>query len=333
MQNKFINSWVRPRNLLILIEGIAIIFGIFYLYSLKKGGNVLGSTSVMPLQKDDYQATVSGGLKYFFEPMPNTLVTQSSINWLKKKVVYTFNSDTLNERYDYTTEKPEHTFRILAIGDSHTYGAYVNPPDNYPELLEDKLNTLKCNNISKFEVINLGIGGYGPEYIKERYRVRGIKYNPDLIIWYESGAGFGKVNEILTPILREYQGKMTQEEIKQDLDKGNYTAWENAEKEMMQRYTYDQLNQMVANSWKEFYLLRGGTKVLVIAHESLNTDQKNNLIDWANGQSNVSFFLGLPNYNTKIDRFPDGHPNEDGYKTIVKSLLDYLKKDLLSNCE
>ena len=57
-------------------------------------------------------------------------------------------------------KKNKDTFRIITLGDSFTFGMYINTKDNWTELLEDKLNSdMGCKNISMFEVINLGVGG------------------------------------------------------------------------------------------------------------------------------------------------------------------------------
>ncbi len=123
------------------------------------------------------------GLKYYYEPYANSRPKFSS-NFAKENATYTINEDALNERKNYNLLKPQKTFRIITLGDSFTFGLYVDTKDNWTELLEDMLNKrMKCGNIDKFEVINLGIWGYDIQYSVERYKLRGKKYNPDLIIW------------------------------------------------------------------------------------------------------------------------------------------------------
>ena len=72
----------------------------------------------------------------------------------------------------------------MTLGDSFTFGVYVNTEDNWTELLEDKLNSIKniCPNTDHFEVINLGVGGYDIEYAAKRYINRGKVYNPNIIL-------------------------------------------------------------------------------------------------------------------------------------------------------
>jgi lysophospholipase L1-like esterase len=124
---------------------------------------------------------------------------QSQHGFIKRKkrpsqAKYTINKDTLNERYDYSVKKQPGVFRIMTIGDSFTYGLYTNTDRNWTELLEDKLNAdLRCQKSRKVEVINLAVNGYDITYTVERFLKRGIKYNPDLVIW--PIRSFKKLNE------------------------------------------------------------------------------------------------------------------------------------------
>jgi lysophospholipase L1-like esterase len=323
------------RTLIIYLE--LIIIGMFLMFLYQKiygdnGNRVLGTMAVVPLNKDDYIASPSGNLKYYYEPEPNTRIVEKQISWLSKKVAYTINLDSFNERYDYDFEKPEGVFRIITLGDSHTFGAYVNTPDNWTELLEDQLNNLECTDFESFEVINLGVGGYGPEYIKERYKIRGVKYSPDLIIWNESGGDFDRVNELLLPLIEEAKSKMTEEEMLNNINRSIYTDWWNAVKELNKKYSYDDLTEMVKNSWQEFYKIRGNTKVVVTSHTFLTREQREMLTDWGKGENNVYYYLDLPDTYAEGLHHLDGHPNEAGHEKIAESTLNYLKDNLLQNC-
>lgn len=71
-------------------------------------------------------------------------------------------------------------FRILAIGDSFTWGGYgTELEETYLKILENKLNR---GGKQEFKVINAGVPGYGTKqeylYLKER----GINYEPDAVL-------------------------------------------------------------------------------------------------------------------------------------------------------
>jgi hypothetical protein len=59
--------------------------------------------------------------------------------------IYSTNADGLRERYNYTKNKPDNTFRIAIFGDSFVHVSYVNISDVFTELLEDDLNLLNCS--------------------------------------------------------------------------------------------------------------------------------------------------------------------------------------------
>jgi hypothetical protein len=322
------------RNIIIIIELSVIIIVLFFIYSkVNKNKNVLGSsTAFVTLNKDDYIASASGDLKYYYEPKPNSRILENQPVWLPKKVAYTINLDTLNERYDYDLIKSERTFRIITLGDSFTYGLFVNTPDNWTELLENKLNTLKCPNINKFEVINLAVAGYGPEYIKERYKIRGKKYNPDLIIWFESGAGFERVNELFMPLIKKYESNLTAKEIEELNSNGIQVPWHKAIDEMGKKYGHKQLFEIVSKSWSEFYKLRENTPVLVSSMLGLLESNQKLLEKWSNGQTNVDIYFDIPNVFENDLSFPDGHPNEIGHKAIAESTFNYLLNNFIRDC-
>ena len=169
----------RSRKFLLITISVSLNLLIFFL-AVKIAENYLflrhekdKKISVVKLNSISLFNSGDSKLEYFFEPNPNNSED------------YSTNQDLLNERFNYATEKGQSTFRIIAIGDSHTYGLYVETRKNYPELLENMLNDqVICGLYSKFEVINLGVPGYDLSYSYERFRRRGVKYKPDLVIWF-----------------------------------------------------------------------------------------------------------------------------------------------------
>jgi lysophospholipase L1-like esterase len=82
--------------------------------------------------------------------------------------------------YQHEIVKPNNTFRIIALGDSFTEGAWVPINDTWPKRLEMKLNQLNFSR--KFEVFNFGKGGAGTLEEVELFKEKGLKYNPDMVI-------------------------------------------------------------------------------------------------------------------------------------------------------
>ena len=78
-----------------------------------------------------------------------------------------------------TYEKKEGVFRILVLGDSYTQALQVPLEKTFPYILEEKLNS---EGGKRFEVLNLGISGFGTdqEYLTLKYY--GLIYHPDFVI-------------------------------------------------------------------------------------------------------------------------------------------------------
>ncbi|MER3445435.1 MAG: hypothetical protein C4291_00750 [Candidatus Dadabacteria bacterium] len=77
-------------------------------------------------------------------------------------------------------EKGKDTFRIVVLGDSFTEGMQVPLEQTFPYILEERLNS--GGSSERFEVINLGVSGFGTaqEYLALKYY--GLRYHPDLVI-------------------------------------------------------------------------------------------------------------------------------------------------------
>ncbi len=73
------------------------------------------------------------------------------------------------------------SFRIVLVGDSFTMGQGVLEEEAYPHLLERALNAEAEH--TRYEVLNLGIGGLNIKHVVERLNRVGLPYHPDLIVY------------------------------------------------------------------------------------------------------------------------------------------------------
>ena len=76
-------------------------------------------------------------------------------------------------------DKPDGTLRVLALGDSFTFGAAVEQGDTYPELLEAILGRRLEMPV---EVINAGVGGWNPLQYANYFEHRGRLFAPDIVV-------------------------------------------------------------------------------------------------------------------------------------------------------
>jgi hypothetical protein len=92
-----------------------------------------------------------------------------------KEISYHTNSLGARGTKEVPYKKNKDKFRILFIGDSFTFGEDVSDRDTYPEILQRKLG-------DKYEVINLGVHGYGLGQSYLYLKNEGVKYKPDIVI-------------------------------------------------------------------------------------------------------------------------------------------------------
>ena len=145
--------------LFLLLEGM---FQIFYIPPVKVTTNVKGLQTSKSHQMDD------------------------QLGWLPKKNIEgihakppifesTFQTNSLGIRdKEYSFEKPLGVTRLVAIGDSFTWGYGVNDHEVYTEVLESLL--------PKTEVINLGVTGYGVPQEFWYLKRLGVQFKPDIVL-------------------------------------------------------------------------------------------------------------------------------------------------------
>ncbi len=103
---------------------------------------------------------------------PNLSVASNRLGY---EIEYHMNSKGLRD--DETPyQKPDGVFRVVLLGDSRTFGFGVPIEKHFSRILE--------GYFEDFEVVNLGISGYGVDQQLLYLREEGFKYQPDLVMAY-----------------------------------------------------------------------------------------------------------------------------------------------------
>lgn len=312
--------------LLIAIQLLAILFLGKKIYIDKT--NTLGiSVNVDSGAGKDVRLNPNSKLRYFYEPVADTTVSESR-PWDQTKVISTtINNDTLNNP---TIAVPgSNSPTIVTIGDSFTYGQYVESKDSWVRLLEKEAQ--RTNDVT---IINLGVPGYDIEYAVERFRIRGQKYDPKLVIWFLKDDDFVSIAERLTPIIEEEQKIFEKQEMREYSElfipkKGHSDTVfiERALSRFLE--TSGGIKNIYEYQYKRLRLLReyyGGN--IVVMYLPLNMKHLEILKKWAKNDNKV-ILMQLPNLDKKTT-FPDGHPNEAGHQSITHAIFQFLiEKNLL----
>lgn len=282
------------------------------------------------IRKDQMIRDTSSELQYYYDFQPSIDV-EDHPSWLSYTARYTINKDGLNERYDYPVEKPKNTFRILTLGDSFTFGHYVNTADNWTEKVEDLLNT-KLSNCSgkKFEVINLGMRGFDIPYITQRYRKNGEKYDADLILWMESGSGFNRVNELRMPYIQKCNDEANEVNTKTSDPKKMYDCYNEVMNQSLQKYSPEQISTYLSSYMDRFFTDVGNKRVIFYTFSNIDDQYINELKSWSQKGSNSKVYATLPDLSQSSGLLPDGHPNAKGHDILANQIFEELKANELS---
>lgn len=302
-----------------------------YLYINYLRDRVAGAVSVNPIRKNTITSNEQTELHNYYEPKQNLTETEGA-DWLPYVASYTINKDTLNDRYDYSVDKPDGFFRIITLGDSFTFGQFVDTQNNYSENLEDMLNTrLTCSNIKQFEVINLGMKGYDVHYAVERYRLRGEKYQPDLVMWLISDGNFLQDNEFMIEKLANLEPAEMLQENTFIIENPYYTNWERARLLLIEQVGKNSLLNKVRTSLAKFRSLYDGETI--IYGFTYDAENKSVLRDFAQANTNIRYYESLDNIYEKDGVLPDKHPNAKGHRLIAEDLFRYLSQSNTIPCK
>lgn len=320
--------------LMVIVVGecaFGIFWGIRLWRVLQERKNILGTQTVTRINKDTLIFPKDGYLSYYFEPHPySEEVVQP--DWLGYTVKYKYNADGIRDDKEYSIDKPQNVFRIITLGDSFTFGMYVNAEDTYSSKLVKLLNDHSCGGM-KFEVINLGVGAYDIEYAAERFRRRGQKYQPDLVLWLVNEHNVLQLRDLLTPLEEQIRNNTSDEEKQKLYAEHKYyfatrKAQELLESQYGDGYIFARQNDEL-DKFSEFY--KGPLALYMF---SWSTAKTRDLIKaYALRRRDTYFDDKLPDIGEMNGALPDGHPSARGHTIIANTMYQYLLKEKLVPCQ
>lgn len=101
------------------------------------------------------------------------------------------------------TPKPRDTFRILALGDSFTFGQGVEADQAWPHLVSGLVD-----GAQRVEVVNAGWAAPGPRGQARYLESRGVAFEPDLVLM-----AFFVGNDVLDDLADVYAGPQTVDQL------------------------------------------------------------------------------------------------------------------------
>lgn len=179
--------------------------------------------------------------------------------------------------------------------------------------------------------------GYDIEYAAHRYITRGLKYHPDLVIWFVKNDDFSELADISLEKIDEYS-KKTPEEITIEISQiEKHVALPQALREPFEKISYivnDELHKEV--SQKQFmdiqtnavYAVADSADIPVVLFTFNTTDSmyKARMKVWKNTRSNILPYFDIRNVADHDATFAphNGHPTRYGYDLMSDDMFAYL---------
>ena len=261
------------------------------------------------------------------------------------------NLNTLGHRdHKFAVVKPHDTFRILAIGDSFTYGEGIKQiNDIYTEILESKLND--NNGTIQYEVLNVAQRGWNVKEYLSVLKDKGLSYQPDLVM-----IGFFMNDIEKDKSKRPKLCIIIPEFLHRKLSKYSYLYWHAFCRYKDLKDTGKWVEYLHAyaspesNDWKRFvsYWLdilslckinEIKTLVLILPHNS-NLDDSHpflyvyrNVEDLSkdNGADVLNLFPALKGHNPSDLHIgiTDSHPNANAHQIYANEIYNFIKEQKL----
>lgn len=290
--------------------------------------------SVTPLQKHTLQYSVSPSfaLRHYYGLQANTVQEDDmSILGMTGTASHTINADGLAGEQEYAVIKPEKTFRIISMGDSFTQGAFVGTKYNYSTILESLLNErMSCSDIDHFEVINLGVSGYDMQYSVERFKDKGMKYTPDLILFWILDNDFLSNNEKYSDLFEQWDPLIeAPAAVEQKRKEGDFYPEANVVFDRFHTiYTDEELISEEMVYFREFLAL-SDTPIVMFTIQGFPSTIKKRIQEAIMIKSNVRFYTEIPDSYAKL---PDSHPSIEGHRQYAEYLFQKIKTVFLRAC-
>ncbi|MFZ2024808.1 MAG: SGNH/GDSL hydrolase family protein [Microgenomates group bacterium] len=315
----------------IFAECLSIAILCVYIIALHKT-QAMRAFHVLPLSQNTVQFPIDTALRYYYELAPNTTkIDDFAYMRLTGKAVHTINADGLNERMMYALSKPITTYRIVTVGDSFTEGAFVDTKNNYSEVLEDMLNSsVQCPSYQHFEVINLGVAGYDMQYNLERFKQKGLKYDPNLVILWTDENDYVANNEKYYALVDTWDPvKESPEIIALYQSQGDFAPESNAV-----WYKFNSLYTRTTLVAEELTYLRNfmqfvQSPLIIFSLSRTPKDIRQSIQTMAYQQQGAFYFPEIPDV---YDKFPDDHPSVVGHTQFAEFLYRKLQSSVLTDC-
>jgi lysophospholipase L1-like esterase len=245
------------------------------------------------------------------------------------------NSDGFRDE-EYSIEKPPNTVRIIALGDSFTFGWGVNLSDTYVKVLERKLNEM--NATANFQVMNFGVPGYNTLEEIEFLKQKGLKYKPDIVLLGYAAGDLHNNTKIKTGEFPKKASEIVEELFSNSTEKQkevlkSFFSFQLLEEDVSKNFDTN-LEKIVLSPLNELatYQKEQQFKVIIVFLTRITLLEKEKISELSkkHGFCIIDVFEEIKKYNFNSITMPspDRHYNELGHNIIANSIFE----KMIHNC-
>lgn len=293
-------------------------FSGLYFFELQKS-----QTDAFQTYLGDYITPTNSSLLWSLKP--NFIENFTGIWKNLSPIPLVINSDGFRDR-EFDLQKPNNTIRIIALGDSFTFGWAVSTNDSYPKILESQLN--EQSKGKTYQVLNFGVPSYNTAQEVELLKEKGLKYKPDIVILQflfndvENNTRLlelmrqnkydleqnGQFNDSLATREKVFDISVQELNFEESKYPSNYTWYEN-----------------VFVNLKELKSLSEEYNFKVVIVDTTSYQWKSYLYSTAEEFNFPIVAADMISQNTSL-KLPDGHPNNLGQEYIANQIFTLLNK-------
>ena len=237
---------------------------------------------------------------------------------------------------EYSAEKPPNTVRIIALGDSFTFGWGVNLSNTYVKVLERKLNEM--NTTINFQVMNFGVPGYNTLEEIEFLKQKGLKYKPDIVLVGYAAGDLQNNTKIKTGEFPKKASKIVEELFNNSIEKQkevlkSFFSFQLLEEDVSKNFDTN-LEKIVLYPLSELatYQKEQRFKVIIVFLTRITAQEKERISELGKKYDfciiDVAEEIKKYNFNSITFPSPDNHYNELGHNIIANSIFERM----IRNC-
>jgi len=289
---------------------------------------VLYAATLSPL---DYIQTPIDGLLYYYNIQPGITVEEQP-PWGGSPVSHRINNQGQNDPFDHPIIKPPGTYRMLALGDSFTFGQYVPTEKNYPSRLLSAIRQHMTCGLTP-EMINLGVPGYDIQYAVQHYISHGKQYQPDMVVWLLKDDDFDDIQEftLMQKVRVEAEASASGRTAEYTEKYGIFFPEVMAVEELKSTYSESAIMKLQRSYLDKLAAAYTG-KLVIVTFQDMNQEYKRMLAAYARDRPNTWIADILTYKHTSNWRFPDGHPTAEGYDQMAHATAAYLRTSVVHPC-